>query len=150
MKLKIAIGADHAGFKVKEAMVKSLSQLGHTVVDMGTYSEDSTDYPDYAEKVAKAVSKGLSDRGILACGSGLGMCIAANKVKGIRAATPWSVDVAKLAAQHNWANVLCLPSRFVPISQLKLMVKAWLKTPFDKDQRHARRLKKVRKIESNS
>lgn len=148
MKLKIALGADHAGFLVKEELFKYLSAKGYGVVDLGTHSEESTDYPDYALLVAKAVASGRCDRGILACGSGLGMCIAANKVKGIRAVTPWSVPVAKLAAEHNWANVVCVPSRFVSISSIKKIVGAWLATPFDKSGRHERRVKKIRKMET--
>lgn len=148
MKLKIAIGADHAGFSVKEKLRAQLTQAGHKVVDMGTFSEESTDYPDYASLVGRAVAKGKSDRGILACGTGLGMCIAANKVKGVRAVTPWSVEVAKLAAEHNWANVICVPSRFLSVSSIKKIVKTWLNTPNDLSERHNRRLKKIRKIES--
>lgn len=148
--LKIALGADHAGFEVKTELMKQLTAEGFKVVDMGTHTADSTDYPDYALRVAKAVASGRADRGILACGSGLGMCIAANKVKGVRATPVWSIKIAKLAAQHNWSNVLCLPARFASLSHLKKMVESWLKTPYDKSVRHERRIKKILKIESKS
>lgn len=150
MKLKIAIAADHAGFDVKNALVETLTKLGHEVVDFGTHSEDSVDYPDYAQRVALAVSKRRVDRGILACGTGLGMAMAANKIRGIRAGSVWSPAVAKLASEHNWMNVLCIPSRMVPLNQIKKIVQVWLRTPFDKGGRHERRVKKILKLESKS
>jgi ribose 5-phosphate isomerase B len=145
---KIAIGADHAGYAFKAGLMKHLTDQGHLVVDCGTASEESTDYPDYALRVAKAVASGRCERGILACGTGIGMCIAANKVKGIRAGTVWSIKTAKLAAQHNWTNVLCLPARFVKEPNLLKMADAWLKTPYDKAERHERRVKKILEIEA--
>ena len=150
MKIKIAFGSDHAGFQVKKELIKFLAQRGYDVLDLGAHSEDSSDYPDYALRVGKAVTSGRVDRGILACGSGLGMCIAANKVEGIRAVVPWSVPVAKLASEHNWANVICLPSRFVSISGIKKIVLAWLNTDPSQESRHKRRVKKIRKIESKA
>ena len=147
-KIKIALGSDHAGFLVKKELFNQLVLDGFKVIDLGTHSEDSSDYPDYAARVAKAVASGRCDRGILACGTGLGMCIAANKVKGIRAATPWSIKTAKLAAQHNWCNILCVPSRFLSVPSIKKIVHAWLSTPYDKGVRHERRIKKILKIES--
>lgn len=148
MKIKIALGADHAGFPVKKELVDQLTTDGYKVVDFGTHSEDPCDYPDFAVRVAKAVASGRCDRGVLVCGSGLGMAIAANKVKGIRAAAVWSITTAKLAAQHNWCNVLCIPGRFVPLVTAKKILRAWLNTPFDKGGRHERRVKKILKIES--
>lgn len=150
MKMKIALGADHAGFEAKTKMAKYLSTLGYTIVDVGAFTEEPSDYPDYSFQVAKAVASGRCDRGLLFCGSGIGMCIAANKVKGIRAATPWSVETAKLSAQHNWANVLCVPARFLTLAMLKKVIKAWLDTPFETGGRHERRVKKIQKIESKS
>lgn len=151
MKLfKIALGADHAGYNVKKALVGHLTEKGYKVVDFGTHSDEPCDYPDYAWRVARAVSTGKCERGLLACGSGVGMDIAANKVKGIRAATIWAIPIAKLVSQHNWCNVLCLPSRFVSLPRLKKMVDAWLETPYEKGGRHERRVKKVLKIESKS
>ena len=110
--MKIAVGADHGGFERKTEIVAFLQKLGHKVVDVGCYSEESVDYPDYARKVAKAVSLNRAERGILVCGTGIGMCIAANKLAKIRAAVCWNVKTAKLAAEHNQANVLCLSGRF--------------------------------------
>lgn len=146
--MKIALGADHAGVDVKQALIEVLTKHGCDVVDFGTHSEESVDYPDFALLVAKAVSSGRCDRGILACGTGLGMAMAANKVKGIRAGSVWSVPVAKLAAEHNWCNVLCVPSRFVSLNEIKKIVAAWLNTPFNKGGRHERRVKKILKIEA--
>src|SRR4051812_9860896 len=109
--MKIALGFDHAGFALKKELMDQLIADGHKLLDLGTFSDSPCDYPDYAVKVAKAVVDGRCDRGILACGSGIGMAIAANKVKGICAAAPWSIKTAKLAAQHNWCNVLCVSGR---------------------------------------
>lgn len=147
--MKIALGADHAGFDTKQKLLKQLAAEGYEVSDYGTDSDEASDYPDYANKVAEAVASGKVDRGVLACGSGLGMCIAANKVKGVRAVTPWNMEVAKLAAQHNWANVICVPSRFVAEAEIKNIVLAWLATPFETGGRHERRVKKIGKIEAN-
>lgn len=145
---KIAVGADHAGFEAKNALVKLMRQHGHNVLDFGTHTPDPSDYPDAAYNVAKAVGDGRCDRGVLACGSGIGMAIVANKVRGVRAATPWSIETAQLAAEHNWCNVLCVPSRFSSIPHIKKMVQAWLATPFDTGGRHERRVNKILKIES--
>ena len=148
-KLKIAIGSDHAGFQTKQMLAEFLEKSGFDVVDFGTHSEERADYPDYAKRVAKAVAAGKCDKGVLACGTGIGMSITANKVKGIRAAAPWSVATAKLASEHNWANVLCVPSRFVSGSGIKKIVMAWLKTPPETGGRHERRIKKIRDLELN-
>lgn len=148
--MKIALGFDHAGFSVKKELMNQLVADGHKVVDFGTFSDSPSDYPDYALKVAKAVAAKRCDRGILACGSGIGMCIAANKIKGIRAAAPWSVKTAKLVAQHNWCNVLCVSGRLIPTATVLRMVRAWLATPFEKGGRHERRIGKVLKIESRN
>lgn len=146
---RIVLGSDHGGFPTKNALVKLLKKDGYSIKDIGTFSDDATDYPDYAFRVGKAVSAGRFDRGILVCGTGIGMSIAANKVKGVRAAVCWSPDSAKLASMHNWANILCLSGRFMSISGAKKIVKTWLKTPRDESPRHARRLKKISKFESN-
>lgn len=147
-KLKIALGVDHAGYAVKAALVKMLLSAGYEIIDCGTNSDESVDYPDFALRVSKHVVSGRSDRGILACGTGIGMAIAANKVPGVRAGVCWSVDVAKLASQHNWTNVLCLPARFVRVPLLKKIVRAWLNTPAEKGGRHERRIKKISQIEA--
>jgi len=145
---RVALGADHAGYAAKKELFRELAGLGYKVVDYGTHSVEPCDYPEYALRVSKAVAGGRCDRGILVCGSGLGMEIAANKVRGIRAAAPWSVRTAKLASQHNWSNVLCLPGRFASIPTLKKMAAAWLKTAPERGGRHERRVKKIIKIES--
>ncbi len=144
--MKIAVGSDHGGWKAKTSLVKFLRAAGHRVADLGTVSEDSVDYPDYAREVALLVKHKKAERGVLVCGTGIGMSIAANKVKGIRAAVVWNPEVAKLAAEHNGANVLCLSGRFIPVAQLKKMVKVWLNTPFG-GGRHQRRLDKISRLE---
>jgi ribose 5-phosphate isomerase B len=144
--MKIAVGADHGGFARKQDVVRYLKSLGHAVKDMGAVSEDSVDYPDYARRVARAVRSGRARRGVLVCGTGIGMCIAANKVRGIRAAPVWSEKTARLAAEHNGANVLCLSGRLFKAPALRRMVKAWLSTPFG-GGRHQRRLDKISAME---
>jgi ribose 5-phosphate isomerase B len=142
--MKIAVGSDHAGFKGKQAVVDYLRSRNHVVEDVGTHTEDSVDYPDYARPVAERVARGTSDLGVLLCGTGIGMCIAANKVPGVRAAVVWSSETARLAAAHNKANVLCLSGRFFEASDLVRMIQVWLDTPFGE----IRHLLRVRKIEA--
>lgn len=149
-KFRIALGGDHAGFKTKADLIAFLTKQGHDVIDVGTHSEESCDYPDFSFLVGKAVASGKADRGILACGTGIGVSIAANKVKGIRAALCWNTKTAKLASEHNWANVLCVPSRIISEKNIRKIVQAWLKTPNDKSERHARRIKKIARFESKS
>jgi ribose 5-phosphate isomerase B len=144
--MKIAIGSDHAGFELKEALKTWLAASPHQVEDAGTHSEASVDYPDYAEKVARAVAGGRADRGILICGTGVGICIAANKVRGIRAAPAWNPDIARLSRQHNDANVLCLSGRFIEAAAAREIVQAWLDTPFE-GGRHQRRVDKISQLE---
>ena len=144
--MKIAIGADHAGFEEKEAIKPTLKALGIEFVDVGTTSADSVDYPDYARKVAEAVAGGQVDQGLLMCGSGTGMAISANKVKGVRAAVAWNADIARLARQHNNANVLALPARFASKEEMANIVKAFFTTDFE-GGRHAPRVDKISQIE---
>ena len=144
--MKIAVGADHGGFSAKEKIVAYLRRQGHRVVDVGTTSTDSVDYPDFARLAAEQVSGGKCRRGVLVCGTGIGMSIAANKVKGVRAAVVWSPEVARLAAEHNDANVLCLSGRFFDDRKRIAMLDAWLSTPFG-GGRHARRVRKIRAME---
>jgi ribose 5-phosphate isomerase B len=144
--LRIALGADHGGFPGKAAIAAFLRKRGHRVVDVGTFSDESVDYPDYARLVAEKVAKGSCHRGILLCGTGIGMAIAANKFKGIRAAVVWNPATARLAAEHNGANVLCLSGRLFNDRQRLAMVKAWMETPFG-GGRHARRLREISKLE---
>ena len=145
--MKIAVGSDHGGFERKNDIVQALQRLSHKVVDMGCTSEDSCDYPDYAKKVARAVSLGRAERGILLCGTGIGMSITANKFPRVRAAVAWSVKTASLASEHNGANILCLSGRFLKPALILRMVQAWLNTSFG-GKRHERRVKKISRIEA--
>jgi ribose 5-phosphate isomerase B len=147
--MKIALGADHAGVDTKNRIVEYLRSRGHDIEDVGTDSEDSVDYPDYAFAVAEMVSRGEADRGVLVCGSGVGMAMAANKVRGVRAALCFTVENAGLTRRHNDANVLALAGRQSEISELFEMVEAFLTTDFD-GGRHARRVDKIRAYEERS
>ena len=144
--MKIAIGSDHAGFAVKERLKRELKRLGHRVTDMGADGEASTDYPDFAEKVGRAVASGRARRGVLICGSGIGMAIAASKVRGVRAATVWDRKSAVLSRNDNDANVFCAGARLVPVARISAALRVWLKTPFGSG-RHARRVRKIGAIE---
>ncbi|MGB7208740.1 MAG: ribose 5-phosphate isomerase B [Pyrinomonadaceae bacterium] len=148
MPKKIALAADHAGFEEKEKLKATLTEIGVEFDDMGTFSADSVDYPDYARKVAEAVSRGEYEQGLLVCGSGTGMAISANKVRGVRAAVAWNEDIARLARQHNNANVLSLAARYTPDDELKKIVKAWFEADFE-GGRHERRVEKIGEIEKN-
>lgn len=138
----IPIGSDHAGFELKQRLVKELVALGFQPDDVGTDSTESTDYPDYAHLVAAKVSRGEVGRGILLCGTGLGMSYAANRHHGVRAAVAGSEEIARLAREHNDANVLVLPARFLTEEEGVGILKAWLNTPFA-GGRHARRIAKI-------
>jgi len=144
--MKIALAADHAGFEEKEKLKKTLDDMGVDYTDMGTYSCDSVDYPDYARKVGEAVASGDYEHGLLVCGSGTGMAIAANKVPGVRAAVAWNADVARLAREHNDANVLSLAARFSTDAELTDIVRAWFAADFE-GGRHANRVDKIKNIE---
>jgi ribose 5-phosphate isomerase B len=138
----IAIGADHAGFEYKSIIIDLLQSKGLQVKDFGTYSTDSVDYPDFAHPVASAVENGEADWGVLICGSANGVAITANKHQGIRAALCWQEEIAKLARQHNNANIICIPARFVSIPVAEDMVKAFMDTPFE-GGRHQKRVGKI-------
>ena len=142
--MKIAIASDHAGYELKETIKNFL--IEYEVTDFGTYSIESMDYPDTGFKAAESVAKGDSDIGILICGSGLGMSIVANKVKGIRAALCNSVELARLSRKHNDANILVLQGRFISRSLAKKIIKVWLYTEFE-GGRHQRRLDKISRYE---
>jgi len=142
----IAIGADHAGFSLKEQLKAWLAAGGHRVIDHGTHSTDSVDYPDYAAAVADAVRAGGAERGVLVCGSGIGMAMAANKVAGVRAAMAGDPEVARLSRQHNDTNVLALGARLTAPAQALEVVQAWLATPFE-GGRHARRVDKLAQLD---
>ena len=138
----IAIGADHAGFDYKTIIIDLLKSKGLTVTDLGTYSADSVDYPDFAHPVAHAVEKGEAGFGVLVCGSGNGVAITANKHQGIRAALCWTEELAGLSRQHNNANILCIPARFVSTAAAQEMVTAFIQTPFE-GGRHQNRVGKI-------
>ncbi|NOT75202.1 MAG: ribose 5-phosphate isomerase B [Cyclobacteriaceae bacterium] len=139
---KLAIGSDHAGFELKEIIKKKLEQQGHTVKDFGTYSLESTDYADYAHPLSLAVEKKEFEQGILICGSGNGIAITANKHQGIRAALCWLEELAALARQHNNANVLCLPARYISPELAEQITNKFLTTEFE-GGRHTRRVEKI-------
>ncbi len=140
--MKVALGADHRGFALKEELKRWLAARGHEVIDFGPASADRVDYPDYAFRVAGAVARRQADRGILMCSTGIGMSIAANKVRGVRAALAGSVRLARLSREHNDANVLCLGAGFVSVVLARRIVGVWLRTGFA-GGRHSRRLAKI-------
>ena len=144
--MKISLGADHRGFEVKNKVKEYLKEKGHDVTDFGTDSEESVDYPDFAFKVSESVAKGESDRGILFCWTGIGMCIAANKVKGVRAASCLSKEAAQLTRAHNDSNVLCISAKFTPEDQLFEIIDTWLETEFE-GGRHTKRVEKIKEYE---
>lgn len=146
--MKIALGADHAGYEEKEKLKATLDELGIAYDDFGTESTDPVDYPEYARKVAEGVAHGDYDQGLLFCGSGTGMAIAANKVPGVRAAVAWNEDIARLAREHNDANVLSLAARFTPPGEMDKIVRAFLTAKFD-GGRHERRVKEITEIEKD-
>lgn len=140
---QIYVGADHAGFQLKQRLVTELERLGYEAVDVGAKTLDpADDYPDYTRPVAEAVSKGVAQRGILTCGTGLGMSYIANRYPHVRAAVAWSPEVAELARKHNDANVLVLPARFVSEEEGMEILRRWLETGFE-GGRHARRVAKI-------
>lgn len=142
----IAVGADHGGFKMKEELKGLLAQLGHKVQDFGTDSEDAVDYPDFAHAVARAVSEGRSDLGIIIDGAGVGSAMTANKVPGVRAAACYSVAVARNSREHNGANVLTLGSKTISSAEMREIVTAWLTTELTED-RHRKRVAKIDAIQ---
>ncbi|MCL4425452.1 MAG: ribose 5-phosphate isomerase B [Firmicutes bacterium] len=144
--MKVALGADHGGYALKEYVKKVLAEDSVEFHDFGTFSEDSVDYPDYAQKVAEEVAAGNFERGILICGTGIGMEIAANKVPGVRAALVHDVYSAQATRQHNDANILTMGGRVIGPALAGAIVKAWLSSRFE-GGRHARRLEKIRALE---
>ena len=138
--MKIAIGADHGGYDYKEEILGLLQSKGYEVKDFGTFSKDSCDYPVIAKAVAKDVAAGNFDRGILICGTGIGMSIVANKVKGIRAALCSDTFSARATREHNNSNILCLGARVIGNKLAEDIVKIWLETPFSNEERHLRRI----------
>ena len=147
--MKIAIGADHAGFGLKNQLGDVLRQSGHEVCDFGTNSAESSDYPDYASRVGRAVASGTVERGVLVCGSGVGMSIAANKVHGVRAALGVNLEEVRLARAHNDLNVLTLGSRFTDPAKARELVRTFLEVPFE-GGRHERRVAKITRMEDEA
>jgi len=144
--MKIAVGCDHRGCELKNAVKKVAEEMGHTVQDMGTWGTESVDYPDFAEAVARAVASRQAERGILICGTGIGMCITANKVRGVRAAVCWDMFSAMRSRKHNDANVLCLGSDMLAVPLAEAIVRTWLVTEHE-GGRHQRRVEKIRALE---
>ena len=145
--MKIALAADHAGYDLKEKIKEYLAELGIATEDLGTTSSlESVDYPDFAAAVGGRVRDGKADRGIVVCATGIGVCISANKIPGIRAAAAWHPEIVRLSRAHNDANVLCLPGRFMEPQLARELVKIWLVTPFD-GGRHQRRIDKIAGLE---
>jgi len=143
--MMIAIASDHAGYELKNKIKEHLEKIGLSVEDFGTFKSESVDYPDYGVLAARAVSQQRADMGILVCGSGIGMSIVANKVRGIRAALCLTQEMAELSRRHNDANVLTLPGRLIDHDEALKIVDVWLKTPFD-DGRHLRRINKIHQL----
>lgn len=144
--MKIAIASDHAGFELKERLRETFK--GVTWIDGGPSNDQSVDYPDYAATVCKQVTSNAADRGLLICGSGIGMSIAANKFQGIRAALCHNAEFAMLSREHNDANVLCLPGRYLTLEQASEILKTWIDTPFSKAPRHMGRIQKLSALEN--
>lgn len=139
---RIPIGSDHAGYEMKSMLADELRTLGYEVEDVGSHSPQPTDYADYAHVVAREIEQGDVKRGVLLCGTGLGMSYAANRHPGVRAAVAWSPEVAKMARQHNDANVLVLPSRCIDDGTAREILRTWLDTPFE-GGRHVKRINKI-------
>jgi ribose 5-phosphate isomerase B len=144
--MKIGIGCDHAGLELKNEIIRLLSGLGIECIDYGTNSPESVDYPDFGEKVSEAVSSGKIDRGILICGTGIGMSIVANKFPRVRASLCNDLFTAQMSRRHNDANILVLGGRIVGKDLAKAIVRTWMETPFE-GERHSMRLKKITRIE---
>ena len=143
----VAVGTDHRGFGIKSKLIQYLGELNHDVSDEGTHDDASVDYPDIASKVSRKVSGGLADRGILICGTGVGMAITANKFRGVRAAAIQDEVTAEVCRRHNDLNVLCLSADMLSERQLERIVELWLKTEFE-GGRHSRRIEKIKEIEN--
>lgn len=148
--MRIALGADHAGFTLKQHLSRLLSEAGHTVFDLGTHSDAPVDYPDFAALVGAAVVDGRADRGIMVCGSGAGACVAANKIKGIRAAVAHDTYTARQAVEHDDVNVLCLGSRVVGEALAEELVETFVNARFTSEERHLRRLAKVNALDERT
>ncbi|NLF39171.1 ribose 5-phosphate isomerase B [bacterium] len=141
--MRIAIGSDHAGYALKEEVKAALKAMKHDVEDCGCFSTESSDYPDAAQSVAKAVQAGAAERGVLVCSTGIGISIAANRHPGVRAALCFTCDMAERAREHNDANVICFGARQTQPADARAMLEAFLATPFSREERHRRRIGKI-------
>jgi ribose 5-phosphate isomerase B len=146
--MRVAVGADHAGFELKRDLAGTLAQQGHEIIDLGTHSSASVDYPDIAEAVATAIRNGQADRGVIVCGSGAGVAVAACKFPGVRAAVCHDCYTARQAVEHDDVNVMCIGSRVVGPSLARTLAETFLAATFAADERHLRRLAKIDAIES--
>ena len=147
--MKISIGSDHRGVHIKSKLIGSLRSLGHEIIDNGTHGDKSVDYPDFAAAVCKQVASGECERGVLICGTGIGMAIAANKFRGVRAANCYDEVMAEICRRHNNVNVLCLPGDLIGDRPIDDLVKIWIETEFESG-RHQRRLEKIAEIEEGT
>lgn len=145
--MRIAVACDHAGFTLKDEVIAVIQNAGHDVLDLGTYNQEPVDYPDYAEKAGRAIVQGQADRGVLVCGSGVGACIAANKINGIYACVCHDTYSAHQGVEHDNMNMLCLGGRIIGVETAKEIVSAFIKASFSKEERHKRRFEKIQKIE---
>lgn len=145
--MKIAIAADHGGFILKEKLRGQLAALGHDVMDFGTTSTESCDYPDFAQAAGEAVAEGRADRGLLICTTGIGMAMAANKIGGVRAAAARSEDEVRMTREHNDANVLTLGAKYVDERRALALIRVFLETAFSRGERHVRRIAKIAQME---
>lgn len=145
--MRIAVAADHAGFPLKDLVIEVVHKAGHEVIDLGTNNTDPVDYPDFAEKIGKALVEGRADRGVLVCGSGVGACIAANKIEGVYAGLCHDTYSAHQGVEHDDMNVLCLGARIIGPAVVPELVNAFLSAQFSTDERHRRRVGKVRKLD---
>jgi ribose 5-phosphate isomerase B len=147
MMMRVAVGADHAGFPLKDTVIEQLESLGHEVIDCGTHNTEAVDYPDFAQAVAEKVSSGETERGIVLCGSGVGATVAANKVPGVRACLCHDTYSAHQGVEHDDLNVLCLGARIIGPALASEIVRAFISAKFSGEERHRRRLHKVLEIE---
>ncbi|HXG25095.1 MAG TPA: ribose 5-phosphate isomerase B [Chthonomonadales bacterium] len=145
--MRIAVGSDHAGFHLKNRLRDMLRAEGHEVLDMGAHSPEASDYPDFAALVGRAVASQEVERGVLVCGTGAGIAMAANKIRGVRAAAACETTTAALTRSHNDANIICLGERIIPPEMAERIVRTFIETPFSGSERHVRRIQKIAQLE---
>lgn len=148
--MNVAVGADHAGYEMKNFLKRILSENGHNVIDVGTHSEEAVDYPDFAAAVAEAVRGGDAERGVIVCGSGVGACVAANKVNGVRAGLCHDTYSARQGVEHDDVNVLCVGARIIGTELAREILLSFMAAVFSNEERHVRRLKKVMELEKET